>query len=378
MAKLLKACLFGLLIGIVGVVLSVVPLSRSFEEDVGLELLFQLRGVRLPPTDVVVVSIDHDSSEHLNVPDNPDKWPASLHARLTDRLVQTGAKVIIFDVHFLEARSPEEDVNFEKAIERAGNVVLADTLIAKEVSRGVMAEPRADADNIVKTSKPFAPFKEAAAGTGPFVLPRIPSRVNQYWTFQQGAGDAPTFPILALQLFSSPVYEPFIQLLEQVRPNLTGQLPNDFESARTSKGLVELVRNIRELFEGDPHLAGDMLKALGHAGSHQADVKNFRQLNALIKAYGNAHSRYLNFYGPPRTISTLTYYQVLESEADATMGARIDLTKPSLLDFPKCCWRNERIVFTRCFPKRMGSLLEAWKLLPRLLPTCWRVLPWYP
>lgn len=317
--------MFGLLIGIVGVVLSVVPFSRSFEEDVGLDLLFQLRGVRLPPTDVVVIRIDHDSSAHFKVPDNPDEWPRSLHARLTDRLVQAGARVIIFDVHFLEARSPEEDGYFEKAITRAGNVVLADTLIAKEVPMGLMAEPRADANSIVKISKPFAPFKKAVAGTGPFMLPGIPFKVHQYWTFLRGAGDAPTLPVLALQLFSSPVYERLIDLLEQVRPNLTGHLPNDFESARTSKGLVELVRTIRKLFEGDPHLAEDMLQALGHAGSHPGDGKNFQQLKALIKVYGNAHSRYLNFYGPPRTISTIPYYQVLDSQPDATMGVRIDL-----------------------------------------------------
>lgn len=267
MAKLLKACLFGLLIGIVGVVLSVLPITRSFEEDVGLGLLFQLRGVRPPPTDVVVVSIEHDSSEYFNVPDNPDKWPRSLHTRLTDRLVQAGAKVIIFDVHFLEPRSPEDDVLFEKAIKRAGNVVLADALIAKEVPMGLM-EARVSANSIVEIAKPFSPFKEAAAETGPFVLPRIPFKVNQYWTFQQGAGDAPAIPILAFQIFSSTVFEPFIQLLEQVRPNLTGQFPKDFESARTNKGLVELVRNIGEIFEGGPRLADDMLEAIGHAGSH--------------------------------------------------------------------------------------------------------------
>ena len=321
----MKAGMFGLLIGIAGVVCSVAPLSLSVEEDVGLGLLFQLRGVRPPPTDVVVISTDHDSSAHFNLPDNPDEWPRSLHARLTDRLMQAGAKVIVFDVHFLEARSLEDDGILKKAIQRAGNVVLADAVNVKKFPMGVMAEARADPDSIVKISKPFAPFKEAAAGTGPFVLPRIPSRVNQYWTFQQGAGDAPTFPILALQLFSSPVYEQFIHLLEQVRPNLNGRLPNDFESARTGKGLVELVRNIRKVFEGDPRLAEDMLKALGHAGSHRADVKNFRQLNALIKAYGSAHSRYLNFYGPPRTISTLSYDQVLDSQSDATRGARINL-----------------------------------------------------
>ncbi|MGP0593224.1 hypothetical protein ACTRXD_11915 [Nitrospira sp. T9] len=79
MAKLVKAGLFGLLIGIVGVVLSAVPLSRSIEEDVGLGLLFKLRGVRPPPTDVVVIRIDHDSSAHFNVSDNSDEWPRTLY-----------------------------------------------------------------------------------------------------------------------------------------------------------------------------------------------------------------------------------------------------------------------------------------------------------
>ncbi|GJL70393.1 MAG: adenylate/guanylate cyclase domain-containing protein [Nitrospirales bacterium] len=325
MAKLIKAVLFGLLVGIVGVVFSVALLSRSFEEDVELGLLFKLRGVRPPPTDVVVISIDHNSSAHFKVSDNPEEWPRSLHARLTDGLVQAGAKVIVFDVNFLEARSPEEDVIFQKAIQRAGNVVLADAVHVKKVPMGVMAEAGAGADSIVKISKSFPLFKEAAAGTGPLMLPKIPFRVNQYWTFQKGGDDAATFPILALQLFSSSVYEQFIELLDQVHPNLTGRLPNDFESTRTSKGLVELVWNIRKVFESNPRLAEDMLKALGHVGSYRAGGRNFRQLNALIRVYGNAHSRYLNFYGPPRTIPTFSYYQILESESDATMGARNDL-----------------------------------------------------
>src|SRR5690606_28231794 len=112
-AKIIKAALFGLLIGMVGVVLSIVPLSRSVEEDVGLGLLFQLRGVRPPPADVVIIGIDHDSSAHFNVPDDPGEWPRFLFARLTERLIQAGARVIIFDVKFLEARSPEEDGFFE-------------------------------------------------------------------------------------------------------------------------------------------------------------------------------------------------------------------------------------------------------------------------
>jgi adenylate cyclase len=323
--KHIKVGLFGLLIGIIGLVLSVAPLARSVEEDVGLGLLFQFRGVRPPPTDVVVVSIDHDSSEHFNLPNNPDKWPRSLHARLTDRLVQAGASVITFDVHFLEARSPDDDRLFEQAIEKAGNVVLADALVARDVPMGLLAEAQAQSNTIVKISKPFAPFKDAAAGTGPFVLPRIPFKVNQYWTFQQGAGDAPTFPILALQFFSSPAYEPFVQFLEEVRPDLTGQLPKNFESARTTIGLVELTGKIREIFENDPLVADDMRHALERSGSGPADRKHLQKLHALLRVYGGVHSRYINFYGPPRTIPTIPFYQVLESEPNANVGTRLDL-----------------------------------------------------
>ena len=325
MAKLIKAALFGLLIGMVGVALSIVPLSRSVEEDVGLGLLFQLRGVRPPPGDLVIIGIDHDSSAHFNVPDEPDKWPRFLYARLTERLAQAGARVIIFDVNFLEARSPEEDGLFENAIKKAGNVVLADPLIARNISMAMGSGARGEADSIVDISKPFVPFKEAAAGTGPFVLVKNPVKFSQDWTFQQGAGQAPIFPILAIQLFFSPVYQQFIELLEQVRPKLTGRLPKDFESARTSKGLVELARNIRELFESDPRLTEDMLKALRHAGPRLTKVKNFKQLEALIKVYGSGHSHYLNFYGPPRTISTIPYEQVLDSQPDAPRGAFMNL-----------------------------------------------------
>ena len=79
------------------------------------------------------MSIDRESSEHLNIPDNPDKWPRSLHGRLVEKLVREGAKVITFDVHFLEPRSMNDDILFAEAVKKSRNVVLADALLAKEV-----------------------------------------------------------------------------------------------------------------------------------------------------------------------------------------------------------------------------------------------------
>src|SRR4030066_853111 len=106
MSPLFKAILLGFLVGVFGLVASPFRFTLGNEENAGLGLLFKLRGARQPPSDVVVISIDRESSEHLDLPDNPDKWPRSLHARLTETLTREGARVISFDVHFIDPRSP--------------------------------------------------------------------------------------------------------------------------------------------------------------------------------------------------------------------------------------------------------------------------------
>src|SRR5215475_8770561 len=119
MATILKALGLGFVVGLLGVVLSFTQTAKHFEEDLGLDLLFTLRGITTPPPEAVVVSIDRDSSENLGLPDNPDKWPRSVHAKLVDRLVEAGAKAITFDVHFIEPKAPEDDRLFAEAIRRA-------------------------------------------------------------------------------------------------------------------------------------------------------------------------------------------------------------------------------------------------------------------
>ena len=68
--RLFKAIFLGFLIGIVGLLISPFRFALDIEENAGLALLFKLRGVRPAPSEVVVVSIDKESSENLNLPDN--------------------------------------------------------------------------------------------------------------------------------------------------------------------------------------------------------------------------------------------------------------------------------------------------------------------
>jgi hypothetical protein len=160
-----KAIFLGILVGIVGLVVSPFHLTLGIEENIGLGLLFKLRGARQAPADVVVVSIDKVSSEILDLPDNPDKWPRSLHARLTETLVKEGARVITFDVHFIEPRSPEDDSLFAEKMRRAGNVVLGEPLKTKEIPLPGGGGSYAIGHNIVRVVPPIDLFFCRCDGT---------------------------------------------------------------------------------------------------------------------------------------------------------------------------------------------------------------------
>lgn len=321
-ARVLKAMPLGILVGLIGLVISFFPFFYNLEEDTGLGLLFKLRGAKPAPSDAVIVSIGRESSRHLNIPDNPDKWPRSLHARLVEKLAKEGAKVVTFDIHFLEPRLQEDDKLFAAALSKAGNVIIADALTAKEITPSDNTGFYASELSIVKIVKPYDPFAQAAVATAPFVLPRIPFKVNQYWTFQTEAGNLPTLPVVTLQLLNIEVYGAFIRLLEKVSLNQAGKLPHDMDAAIKSKGIQKLITDIREIFESDPSLSDRMLEELTRSNSQSADDERHALLRSLVKLYGGSSRRYLNYYGPPQTITTIPYYRALQ------VGEGADKTQP--------------------------------------------------
>jgi serine phosphatase RsbU (regulator of sigma subunit) len=319
--RLFKAIILGLIIGLVGLMVSPFRFALNFEENTGLGLLFKLRGVRQPSSDVVVVSIEKESSEYISVPNNPDKWPRSLHARLTENLVKEGAAVITFDVHFIEPRSLEDDKLFAEAISKAQNVVLAEPMIAKEISSSGNGGSNAEVHSIVKLVKPIELFARSAVATAPFSLPRIPFKVNRYWGFQTGAGDSPTLPVVTFQLLTLPLYAEFLSLLEKVSPQQAANLPPDSDNAIQTKGLKRLIGEIREIFASEPLIAEAMLEELEHLEAPSENGKTHRLLKSLINMYAAPNSRYINYYGPPRTITTIPYHQALQLR-DGRVGDR--------------------------------------------------------
>jgi adenylate cyclase len=306
-----KAAALGLFTALVGWLVSITPYEQRLEEEVGLGWLFKLRGPRQAPAEVVVVTMDRESADQLKrrgLLNEPDQWPRSLHGHLVHSLTRQGAAVIAFDVLFDEQRDPVEDNAFAQAVREAGNVVLCEFLRpAREmISGGIYIE------NAVRP----IPVLAQAAAVAPFPLPKVPVKVSQFWLFKPEAGDIPTLPVIAFHVYAQSSHRPFhhqlVQLLNGIAPDLAAQIAQPRRLAQGNRGVEQLVSELHQWFQNRPSLVPALLKALnGRARPASLDSHSATMLASLIKLYDGRHSRYLDLYGPPRTITTVPYSQVL-------------------------------------------------------------------
>jgi len=319
MSRLYKAVVVGFLTGILGLGISLTPFGLDLEEALGLDLLFKLRGPREVPGEIIIVTMDKVSSENLNLPDEPRKWPRSLHARLIDNLINKGVSLIAFDIIFDEPQSPENDSIFARAIDNAGNVVLGE-YIKKDFVQLDPKTPRADV-SIETLIPPIAPLAQAAVAVAPFPLPKVPVKVSQYWTFKTSAGSTPTLPTVAYQVFTTQVYDDFLRLLKKSSTSAITGLPKNKETLIAGKNVDAVVRNLRDIFQRNPLLTDKMLKKLA---SSSMDQNSKSLVTSLIKMYQSPDSQYLNFYGPPGTIPTIPYFELVQRKTSAT-ASEVDL-----------------------------------------------------
>jgi adenylate cyclase len=324
MLRLRQATYFGFVIGIFGVLLSLLPWVSESEENSGLGMLFALRGARKPPSEVVVVSIDKESSESLKLSGNPARWDRTIHAQLIERLAARGALAIVFDVYFIEPRSLSEDNLLAAALRKAANVVLAEPLRAKEFSAADIGGSTQGEHRLVRAIKPIAALSETAIATAPFVLPRLPVKVNHYWTFQPDAGDSPTFPVVAFHIYALEAYAEFRGLLEKVSPDQATKLPSTVAAVKQN-GTVAFIKVVRQMFESRSWIYPRMLAELASLNIREADPGKHYLVRSLIELYGGSASRYLNYYGPPRTIRTIPFHRALRLGEDRQTGEDLDL-----------------------------------------------------
>jgi len=313
MSRLSKGALLGVAAGIVGIVASSTLVGLNLEENLGLEILFHLRGERTPPSDVVVVSIDKESTDSLDLPDDLKHWPRSLHARLTETLAKGGAAVIAFDVFFEDPSEAGEDLLFAETIRKANNVLLCERLQGEKVSLTDHRGAPGGQIEITRRISPVPLLAGSSAASAPYPLPKVPVKVSRDWTFRTSVGDAsrPTLPVVAFHLFALPAYDDFLRLLEELFPEQAKRLPRSGEEMVRSRGVGGTIRQVREIFENEPLAEKKMLDALDSATPRPAEAKRRRILRSFIHLYGGGVSKFLNFYGPTRTIPTIPYSRAL-------------------------------------------------------------------
>ncbi len=309
------------LMGMSGVILLL--LLTAMEERYSLVWLFALRGAAPAPADVVVIAIDQSSASKLGHATHVSKWPRATHADLIDRLATAGASVIAIDLIFSTCKNDVDDQKLASAIKKANNVVLVEgffpgDLLNEETKDG--NELLINLTTVEFTRQKICPLlADASLAQAPFVLPSTPDgRVSHHWLFATFA-DAlttpfitiqpiPLLPAVAMQIFATPQQADLVHLLQLLHSPLADEL------LVTTEDIEEMMVVLHKTLTHQPQLVQQLQQHLAQVAT--LDPRQQQVMRALIELYADDEKRYLNFYGPPRSIRTIPYYQILEATED--------------------------------------------------------------
>ena len=150
---------FGGLVGatlatVVGVSLLVLPIGKGLR-DWSYDLPFLLRPAQTID-DVVVVQLDQPSFDALH--QEPRDFDRALYMKLIRRLQAEGARLIVFDILFIDTKRPitDADREFASAMTNFGKVVIG----------GELQDERHLGIRCSKVTPPIDLFRDAAAGWG--------------------------------------------------------------------------------------------------------------------------------------------------------------------------------------------------------------------
>ncbi|WP_446810933.1 CHASE2 domain-containing protein [Methylomonas sp. 2BW1-5-20] len=278
-------------------VASLVNISADLESSLGLDTLFQIRGNQHPPTDVAIVAMDEASEHRLGVGQDLTRW-RGFHAGLIRQLQKQGARLIVFDLQFIQPH-PADDEALTAAMRAAGNILLVECVqkfrhgdqdfYGREECSDSNSRPaisREGDSNIelpeqlvaMRKVSPTPAIAAAALDRTPFYLLNDAENasVREIWTFFDALAETPSLPVLTW----------FYYLQD------SGQL--DGAKQPLSAWLTERRRACKTMID-----------------QPQAETPLERQIDRLVC---DGDSRYLNYYGPPRTLRMESYADVYEGK----------------------------------------------------------------
>ncbi|VAW82050.1 Adenylate cyclase [hydrothermal vent metagenome] len=308
-----QSLLAGLMVGLLGVLVAALPASWAWEEDIGLAALFKLRGSRVAPDEVVIVAIGGRTSHQLKVDEEVRNWPRTLHAQLIDQLAAAGAVVITFDIFFKKPSGDEHDRRLAKAMQDAGNVVLFAYLERKILPAG-SSKTRTPANKLVQLEHlqpPIPLLADTAVAVAPFILPKVPIKVGRFWIYHDNIRLF-SLPVVAQELYSATALSDYLHILEQQDPVLKQRISH----SSIEKGERLSIDTLIDL-RNEPEFANTLLKTLVSPAMAVLSSEHRRQIETLLATYRAPVHPYFNFYGPPLTITTVSYEDILAGDSQA-------------------------------------------------------------
>ncbi|OQW78048.1 MAG: adenylate/guanylate cyclase domain-containing protein [Proteobacteria bacterium ST_bin11] len=292
-SRIVVITLFGFLLS------TLVNIAFNIESKLGLDALFKIRGTQLPPDEIVIVAMDEISETRLSVGQDLTRW-REFHSKLLDQLNRRGASLIVFDLQFI-ASNPSVDPMLASAMRSAGKVLINECV--QKFRRGVEdfygREECSDGNKIpaiaregepetvlseqmvvMRKLSPTPTIAQAALDSAPFYLINDSENatIRESWTFYDALAEAPSLPVLAWfyyqqTLSDNRVEQPLSAWLTEQRRACASPTLESAKPDSTSKQLI---------CDGD--------------------------------------SRYLNYYGPPRTLRMESYADVYEGKVDNLQG----------------------------------------------------------
>ena len=304
-----------LLIAVVAFLLAVVvDEETNFEARLGLDTLFKLRPNRKPPDDVVIVTIDEHSDAAYGLGTDISQW-RSKHAGLIKSLKDQGVALVVFDLFFSNPQ-PEIDTPLAEAMAEAGNVIAGECVLTQKNGWGLCGN-RPIPNQPVQVYQPVPALEQAMLDNGAFPASKDTGNyvLRQSWTFLE---TKPTLPILAWFHWLNIKK----QLQKVVQPN---QPLSQWLSEQ--RGQCPLTTRKNVLSESEHDRLGQRINDLICRGS----------------------TRFLDFYGPPKTFKMLSYSDVRDGKA-----TQVDSSgKVSKLNL------KDKIVFVGLLPRRTQPYIDS-------------------
>lgn len=299
-----KTCASFLMMGICLAIFSLSPLGTYLEEELGLALLFKLRGPVSPPKNVIIVSIDESSANILHLPDNPEKWPRSYYAELINKINQQSPALIAFNMTFEENRAIENDQLLAQTISDANNVVLSNYLKRQTIqSNGSF-----NAFKFERIINSIPLIEDASLASAPFLLPKTSTTVKQFWVFKNSAGDLATFPTTIFQQYlAKQVSSEIKQFLHQLK--LEYQKPFSTKPNQYLNNEIDF-QKIKQKLLNNPQTINKLQQAIILS---EISIAKKNLLNTWLSLLNQPNSLYFNYYGKAETITTIPFYQALVS-----------------------------------------------------------------